>query len=124
MQLKKNLKRIVLASDHSLNGLMAAIHHEVAFRQELMLFTTLSIITFLVPVTVIEQTIMLSTFGLVLIVELLNSALECLSDRITSEWDPLIKRAKDYGSLAVLISLSIATAIWLVILVPKLGLFT
>ncbi|HET8807902.1 MAG TPA: diacylglycerol kinase [Methylophaga sp.] len=57
-----------------------------------------------------------------LIVELLSSEIECISDRIDYGWDPLMKRAKDYGSLAVFISLRIATTVWLVIILKEPGL--
>ncbi len=122
MQKINGLKRIVIASVHSLNGFKAAFQFETAFRQELLFFSLLFVSTFLLPITAIEQVLMLACLGLVLIVELLNSAIECVCDRITTSWDPLIKRAKDYGSLAVLICLLITAAIWLVILMPKSGL--
>lgn len=124
MQKQKGLKRIALASVHSMSGFKAAILNEAAFRQEFFVFMALSFITFLLPISVIEQSLMMASLTFVLIVELLNSAIECLSDLITKEWDPLIKRAKDYGSLAVLLSLLIATLIWLVILLPESGLWT
>lgn len=86
-----------------------------------MVLTTAS---FFLPITAIEQVLMVGSLVMVLIVELLNSSIECLADRITSAWDPLIKRAKDYGSLAVLFALLVSTAIWLTILMSNSRLST
>lgn len=86
-----------------------------------MVLTTVS---FFLPVTAIEQVLMVGSLVMVLIVELLNSSIECLADRITNAWDPLIKRAKDYGSLAVLFALLVSTSIWLTILMSNSRLST
>lgn len=112
------MNRLLFAFLHSKNGLISALQHEAAFRQEFACFVVLTVLSFWLPVTSVEQVLMLASLILVLIVELLNSAIESLADEISRQWLPLIKRAKDYGSLAVLLTLLIAVAIWLVILLP------
>lgn len=118
---KTGFKRLFYAFVYSFAGFQAAIRHEVAFRQALIGFTFLSAGSFFLPITMTEHVLILASLGLVLIVELFNSAIECISDRITTKPDPLIKRAKDYGSLATLISLFIAAGFWFAILTAKSG---
>jgi len=119
LQKKTGINRLLFAFKHSKNGLMSALQYEAAFRQELVCFIMLTVLSFWLPITSVEQILMLASLILVLIVELLNSAIESLADRISMQWHPLIERAKDYGSLAVLLALLIAVAIWLVILLSK-----
>jgi diacylglycerol kinase (ATP) len=110
------LRRILLATRYSLEGLLAAIRDEAAFRQELALAVVL------VPLGVwlgddgAQRALLVGSVLLVLIVELLNSALEAAVDRISNERHPISKRAKDLGSAAVMISLATAAAIWLLVL--------
>jgi len=74
-------------------------------------------VSFYLDVSSFERLAMIVSLVLILIVEILNSAIECVVDRISNEHHTLSGRAKDYGSLAVLLSILIATAIWTVILV-------
>ena len=108
----KGLMRAWKAAIHSWNGLVFAVREESAFRQELTLACILMPIAFLIPVSGVERSIMISTVLLVLIVELLNSSVEAAIDRISFENHGLSKRAKDFGSAAVLISLILCFCSW------------
>lgn len=109
------LRRVVLALWYSFKGLVATYRHESAFRQELWLVVFMSPVAFWIGDSLLESTILIGTLFLVLIVELLNSALESIVDRIGFEHNELAGRAKDQGSAAVLLSLVLALIIWLVI---------
>lgn len=119
--MKKNtgFKRIILAGGYSIAGLRAAFQHEAAFRQELYFLALLIPLTFWLNISSIEQAIMVSSLLLILIVELLNSAIEAIVDRISTEHHPLSGRAKDLGSAAVFVALLLAAIVWLIILYPK-----
>lgn len=108
----KGLMRAWKAAINSWNGLVFAVREESAFRQELTLACILMPIAFLMPVSGVERSIMISTVLLVLIVELLNSSVEAAIDRISFENHGLSKRAKDFGSAAVLISLILCFCSW------------
>jgi len=111
----QGLKRIVCAAGYSLKGLAAAWRHEAAFRQELFVAVVLVPLAFWLNVSGVERLLLLLALGQVLLVELINSAIEAVVDRIGSEHHELAGRAKDLGSAAVLISLSLAAAVWLTI---------
>ena len=112
--MKKNtgIKRIVLAAGYSLAGFKAALQHEAAFRQEILLAIILVPVAFWLHVEPIQRLMMIAALFLVLIVELLNSAIEAVVDRIGSEHHELSGRAKDMGSAAVLCSLILLVYIW------------
>ncbi|MBV6272367.1 diacylglycerol kinase [Alcaligenaceae bacterium CGII-47] len=112
------LGRIVRALRYSLQGLGAAWHNEAAFRQELALVVILTPLGLWLGASVIERLLLVSVLAFVLIVELLNSAIEALADAISTDHHPLLGRAKDIGSAAVLLSLLLAGATWICILVP------
>ena len=116
MEKNNGIKRLLYATLYSWKGFQSAIVNESAFRQEFVLFIGLATFSFFLDVTGIERLAMISSVAFILIVELLNSAIEAIVDRISTEHHTLSGRAKDYGSLAVLISLLIATSTWLVIL--------
>lgn len=118
MQAKQNtgLIRLIRACGHSWSGLRLAFRHEAAFRQELALVVPLAIVALWLDVTGVERVLLLGSLLLVLIVELLNSALEAVVDRIGSEYHALSGQAKDVASAAVLLSLLLAAATWLLIL--------
>lgn len=114
---KKGLARIGRALGYSLAGLAAAFRHEDAFRQEVWLALVLLPIALVLPVAGISKALMAGSVILVLIVELLNSAVEAAVDRISLEDHQLAKRAKDIGSAAVFLSLVNVAVVWLLILV-------
>ncbi|HHF3024485.1 TPA: diacylglycerol kinase [Vibrio diabolicus] len=110
------LKRIVKATGYSIQGLKAAFKHEAAIRQELALLSIAVILAWLVDVGMVERILMIGVVVLVLIVELVNSAIEAVVDRIGIERHELSGRAKDIGSAAVMVALVFAGFTWLYIL--------
>ncbi len=113
---KTGLRRVWNALHYSIAGLRAALRYEDAFRQETLLALVLLPVALLLPVGLVGKALMIGSVMLVLIVELLNSAVEATVDRISLENHRLAKRAKDLGSAAVLISLINAVLIWLLVL--------
>lgn len=110
---KTGITRILHAFGYSLAGLRAAYQHEAAFRQEFWLAAALMPAAALIPgLSVVERLLLASSVILVLIVELLNSAIEAIVDRVSSERHPLSKRAKDIGSAAVFVSLLQVAVVW------------
>jgi len=109
---KTGLTRIRNAAGYSWAGLTAAFRHEDAFRQEVFLALLLIPLALYLGDTGIERALMIGAVLGVLIVELLNSAVEAAVDRISLEHHLLIKRAKDMGSAAVMISLVNVVVIW------------
>jgi diacylglycerol kinase (ATP) len=116
---KSGVKRIFSAFFYSIQGFQAAWKNEHAFRQELVLVIVATAIALALPVSAFEKLMLIGVFILVLIVELINSAIEAVVDRVSLERNPLSKNAKDFGSAAVFLALSLAAATWAVILLPK-----
>lgn len=113
---KKGIGRIVNAFWYSISGLRACLNSEAAFRQEVFLAVIMLLIACFAEVSPVERLILIGSVFLVLIVELLNTAIEQLADKISSEFDSHIKTAKDVGSAAVMLSLVFAGISWLLIL--------
>ncbi len=113
---KRGLERILAALSHSANGMRSAFRHEEAFRQEVIIAAVGSALALFLPVTLFERFLLIGVLVLALVVELLNSAIEAVVDRISFELHPLSKNAKDYGSAAVLLTLLLASATWVVVL--------
>lgn len=113
---RTGLARLVNATRNSLQGFGAAIRHEDAFRQELILAAVLVPLALWLGGNGVERALLVATVLLVLIVELLNSAVEATVDRISFEDHLLAKRAKDIGSAAVMLSLATAAVVWLLVL--------
>jgi diacylglycerol kinase (ATP) len=112
---KTGLRRIWNAMFYSLQGITAAWQHEAAFRQEAVLCIIMLPLAFLVGDSAVERALLAGTCLLVLVTELLNSAIEATVDRIGSDNHELSGRAKDIGSAAVFISLCIAGLTWALI---------
>lgn len=110
------LTRIINATGYSWQGLKACFKNEAAFRQELLLVIALTPLAFWLAETSIELVLMLASLVLVLIVEILNSAIEAVVDRFGDELHKLSGRAKDMGSAAVALSLVNVVLVWAVIL--------
>lgn len=110
---KPGIKRIFKAGKYSMQGFRAAIRHEAAFRQELILCIILAPLAFFLGQTGFEVLFLLATLFLLLITELLNSAIEAVADKLSQEYDPLIGRAKDLGSAAVFLCLSLIALVWI-----------
>jgi len=115
------LKRIILAAGYSAKGLRAAFIHEAAFRQELLLALILIPLACWLDVDATQRLLLIASLVLVLIVELLNSAIEAVVDRIGPEHHELSGRAKDIGSAAVLLTLLLGAWIWGSILWVQFG---
>lgn len=110
------LKRIIKATGYSIQGLKAAFKHEAAIRQELVLLCAAIVSLVWLDVSMIEAILMLGVVVLVLIIELVNSAIEAVVDRVGVEHHELSGRAKDIGSAAVLVALLFASFTWAFIL--------
>ena len=113
------IKRVIRATGFSMQGLKLAWKHEAAFRQELILAAIMLPIALLVDVTTVERILLILGLFVVLTVELLNSAIEAVVDRISDEIHPLSGQAKDIASAAVFMSLFFCGLTWLLILLPK-----
>ncbi len=112
------LRRIWNAARYSLAGLRSAFRHEAAFRQELALgIPMLLLVPFVAPGRW-QALLLAGSVVAVWIVELLNSAVEALADTISTEHHPMLGRAKDIGSAAVMLALVFAGVVWTVILWP------
>jgi diacylglycerol kinase (ATP) len=103
---------------YSLDGLSAAFRHEDAFRQEVLMALILIPIAVHAPATGPGKALMVASVLLVLIVELINSGIEAVTDRISLEDHVLAKRAKDMGSAAVMLALVNVPIVWLLVLLP------
>ena len=110
------LRRILSATRNSLEGFVAALRHEDAFRQELIMAAVLVPVGLWLGRDGLERALLVAVVLLVLVVELLNSAVEAAVDRISFENHRLAKRAKDIGSAAVMLSIATAVAVWLLVL--------
>ena len=113
---KVGLQRLWNALHYSAAGLKAAYACEDAFRQEAILALVLVVTSLFLPVSGLERAVMIASVLLVLIVELLNSAVEATVDRVSLERHRLSKRAKDIGSAAVMLSLVNLAVVWLLVL--------
>ncbi|HHM4870966.1 TPA: diacylglycerol kinase [Pseudomonas aeruginosa] len=110
---KGGFSRLLSALRYSIQGLIIAVKHEAAFRQELILAVVLTPVALWISENVFEAVLLIGSLLFVLIIELLNSALEAVADTITIDHHPMIGRAKDLGSAAVLLSLTMASLIWI-----------
>ncbi|BAL26034.1 diacylglycerol kinase [Azoarcus sp. KH32C] len=109
---KRGLMRVFNALRYSMDGLSAAFLHEDAFRQECILAAILIPVAFFVPTSGAGKALLVGSVLLVMVVELINSAIEATVDRVSLERHQLAKRAKDIGSAAVLIALINLAATW------------
>lgn len=113
---KTGLVRIWNALFYSMAGFAAAFKYEDAFRQEVILAAILIPLSFFLPVSNLGRALMIAAVLLVLMIELLNSALEASVDRVSIERHPLAKRAKDIGSAAVFVALLNVAVVWCLVL--------
>lgn len=113
---KKGLKRLIAATGFSLAGLRAALQHEEAFRLEVFAFCILAPTGLWLGQSRVEQALLVGSLFVVLLMELINSALEATIDRSGSEFHTLAGRAKDLGSAAVFVALLLALFTWGILL--------
>ncbi|MDW8844327.1 diacylglycerol kinase [Erwinia sp. P7711] len=110
------LTRIIKAAGYSWKGIRAAWQNEAAFRQEAVAAVIATLVACWLDVDAITRVLLIGSVVLVIIVEILNSALEAVVDRIGSEFHPLSGRAKDMGSAAVLLTILLAIFVWVMLL--------
>jgi diacylglycerol kinase (ATP) len=103
-----------------MKGLAAAWRHEASFRQEVMVGLVLAPVAAWLAPTALQALALMGAIVFVWLVELLNSAIETVADAVSTERHPLIGRAKDIGSAAVLLSLLLAVGVWFAVLWPVL----
>jgi diacylglycerol kinase (ATP) len=113
---KTGLRRLINAAGYSLSGIAAAWRAEDAFRQEVLLAVVLVPLGLWLGASGLERALLVGSVLLVLVVELLNSAIEATVDRVSLDDHNLAKRAKDIGSAAVMMSLVTVGVVWLLVL--------
>ncbi|MDP3478285.1 MAG: diacylglycerol kinase [Desulfoprunum sp.] len=118
---KTGFARIFAAFFYSADGMASAFKGEAAFRQELLLYIVLLPILYFLPVSLLFKCLLFAANTLVLIVELLNSAVESIVDLVSPDYNIYAKQAKDMGSAAVLLSLLLAAILWACALYTLLG---
>lgn len=122
---KKGLRRLINATGYSMKGLKAAYQNEAAFREEVLLACVLVPAALLLRLPAVETVLLIGSVLLLMLVEILNSAVEAVVDRIGPEIHPLSGRAKDLGSAAVFIAMGILGMTWILIAGPAVwGLFS
>lgn len=116
---RSGLARIARATGYSWAGLRAAWRHEAAFRQEVFVGLPLVLAAPWLAPGRVEAALMIASIVLVWVVELLNSGLEWIADSVSAEHHPLLGRAKDLGSAAVMLAIVLAAIVWLLMLWPR-----
>jgi diacylglycerol kinase (ATP) len=114
------IARIADACRYSTQGFAHALRHEAAFRQELLFAIPAMVGLWFLRITLVEKIVLLASVVLVLVVELLNSAIEAVVDRISLERHPLAGRAKDLGSAAVMLAIALMVIAWALLAGPAL----
>ena len=117
---KGGVQRIVSAIGYSYKGLKAAVRYEAAFRQELVLAVILTPCAIFLGRNISEILLLIGVVLLVLVVELINSAIEALADAISLDSHPLLGRAKDLGSAAVFVAFGAAFLVWISLIVVRI----
>ncbi len=117
---KRGLMRLLAALSYSADGFRTAWRYEHAFRQELAVVVPGVVVALLLPVTALEKLALVGVLVLLLVVELINSAIEAVVDRVSLDRHPLSKSAKDLGSAAVMLVVAFALLTWGVIVLPLL----
>jgi len=110
------IKRILNACKYSASGFAAAFRSEAAFRWDVLIFVVGTCVAFMLPIARIEAMLLVFSLVLILLMELANTAIETIIDRISKEAHPLSRKAKDIGSLLVFISFANAILVWVLIL--------
>lgn len=116
---KSGVGRIMPAMGYAIAGLKAAYKHEHAFRQELAIVIFGTVVALVLNISAYQKLFLISVLVFVLIVELFNSAIEAIVDRVSLERHPLSKNAKDMGSAAVMLAIFMAVAAWGVVLFTR-----
>lgn len=109
---KTGMSRILTAFSYSMSGLRSTLSTEAAFRQEICLAAVATVVLFFLPLSSEWKGLLFFATTAVLVVELLNSAIESVVDLASTEYHHLAKRAKDIGSAAVFVSITLAFLLW------------
>ena len=117
---KRGIRRLINAFGYSFKGFKAAFANEDAFRQECLLLVIMLPVALFLPVSTTQKALLCLSLFIVILVELINSAIEAVVDRVGLEIHPLSGMAKDLGSAAVLTSLVISALIWILVLADLL----
>ncbi len=117
---RHGMSRLWKAARYSWQGLKACYREEEAFRQELLACVLLLPLAFWLGQGVLQTALLIASLLLILLVELLNSAIEAVVDRLGEEWHELSGRAKDMGSAAVALAIAISALLWLAVLYSRL----
>jgi diacylglycerol kinase (ATP) len=113
---KTGIRRIIAATKYSIDGLKLAAKTESAFKQELVASVFLLPLAIWLGENAIEQSLLIASVVMIMIVELLNTAVEAVVDRVSSDIHELSRQAKDLGSAAVFLSISLAILVWILLL--------
>jgi diacylglycerol kinase (ATP) len=113
---KTSIRRIIAATKYSIDGLKLAAKTESAFKQELVASVFLLPLAIWLGENAIEQSLLIASVVMIMIVELLNTAVEAVVDRVSSDFHELSRQAKDLGSAAVFLSISLAILVWMLLL--------
>ncbi len=117
----RGVKRILNACRCSADGFVATFRSEAAFRQDLLFCTVFTVVAVLLPASLLVKAFLLVPLFLILAAELVNTAIETVIDRISAERHPLSKKAKDIGSLLVLLSFVTMAVVWILTLFHLFG---
>jgi diacylglycerol kinase (ATP) len=120
---KTGLKRVISAIGYSISGIKSALKSEAAFRQEVFLFLILAVVVFILPFENTTKMILLFANTLVLIVELLNTAIEKIVDLASPTYHELAKQSKDIASSAVFISIALSSCLWIFSLINAFKIY-
>lgn len=107
------LKPILKATRYALEGIVAAIRHERAFRQELVFCAFFGLLSFLLPISGVLRILLWGSFCMILVAELLNSGIEAIVNLVSPEFHVLAKRAKDFGAASVFLSFLYCGFLWI-----------
>src|SRR6218665_3941581 len=121
MKSKGGLGRILNAMRYSMQGFAAAWRDEHAFRQELMFCVPMIVVAACLPVGLTQKALLIGAMLLIIVVELLNSAIEAVVDLVTVEHHAMAGKAKDIGSAAVMLCFANAAVIWGCVLIERFG---
>ncbi|MDD2764350.1 MAG: diacylglycerol kinase [Opitutaceae bacterium] len=116
---RRNFRSFVSSVRFALDGFFAALRHEPSFREDLLFAAILTPFAIILPVNAVSTAVMIVSLFLIIIVELLNSAVEWTIDYISTEQHPMAKRAKDMASAAVFVSYLNCIAVWTIIIVAN-----
>lgn len=114
------IKRILKAFCYSFDGFVSVFRSEAAFRQDVAFCLVMGVLAFFLPIQKTELVLLILPLFLILMAELVNTAIECVVDRIGEEYHTLSKKAKDIGSLLVLFAFVCWAVFWGIILLPIL----